>query len=305
MLFTFFYINILSILLSLTTTVFNPPGLIKEQTPVMLQREVLQTQDKEYTAITDIRYGDAEGNDNLMDLFLPEPHNSNTKLIVYIHGGSWVSGNKKEIPEAFIEELAGKRKYAVASINYRLVKDGKNIFPAQIEDIKRALAFVASNAKKYNYDEKNIALMGASAGAHLAMLYAYGYDSAKQVKTVVDIFGPTDLTDKTVRSQGLESNDIITRYLATADTSAVIAKEASPYVRLKASSGVPTILFHGTADELVNVYQSEKLYKKLQELHIPTQLELYPGEKHELRPEIALSVFTKIIIWFQQYYPPQ
>lgn len=256
-----------------------------------------------YTEITDVEYGDAGNNYNLLDAYLPDDRTSNTKVIVYIHGGSWVQGDKTEFPKALIEELVGKRKYALASVNYRLVKDGKNTFPAQIEDIKNALSFISDNAAAYEYDGNHFALIGASAGAHLALLYAYGYDSLHQVKTVVDIFGPTDLSDESVRKPGLESNAIIVNFLGTADTSAKVVKQSSPYFQLTATTGVPTILFHGTADELVNVKQSEKLYQKLQDLGVPSQIKLYPGEKHELRPAVAASVFGEMIAWLAQYYP--
>lgn len=256
-----------------------------------------------YTEFQDIQYGDAEGKYNLLDAYLPDNRTDSTKVIVYIHGGSWVKGDKKELPRQFIDELVGRRGYAVATINYRLVKEGRNIFPAQIEDIRKALAFISANAREYRYCPDRFALMGASAGAHLALLYAYAYDSLRQVKTVVDIFGPTDLSDPSVRAEGLESNDIIVNYLGTKDTAATVVKKASPYFQLTASGGVPTILFHGTADELVNVRQSEKLYEKLKTLHIPAQLELYPGGKHDLPPLVAVDVFGKIILWLKQYYP--
>ena len=256
-----------------------------------------------YTEIPDVQYGDADNHYQLLDAYLPDDRDSNTKVIVYIHGGSWVQGDKAEFPKSLVEELVGKRKYALASLNYRLVKDGKNIFPAQIEDIQKALAFISANAGEYKYDGNGFALIGASAGAHLAMLYAYGYDRLKQVKTIVDIFGPTDLSDEAVRKPGMESNDIIINFLGTPDTAAKIVKQASPYFHLTQKTGVPTILFHGTADELVPVGQSEKLYKKLQQLGIPSQIKLYPGEKHELRTPIAADVFSGMIGWLEKYYP--
>lgn len=255
-----------------------------------------------FTEIRDVPYSTPRSEYNLLDAYLPEERDSNTRVIVYIHGGSWVHGDKSEFPKTLVEELVGKRKYALASLNYRLVKDGKNIFPVQIEDIQKALAFIAANAAKYRYNGNSFALIGASAGAHLAMLYAYGYDSLKQVKAVVDIFGPTDLGDETVRKPGLESNDIITNFLGTPDVAARIVKQASPYFRLTRETGVPTLLFHGTADELVHPDQSEKLYQKLQDLGIASELKLYPGEKHELRPPVAADVFAEMIGWLEQYY---
>ncbi|HRQ50105.1 MAG TPA: alpha/beta hydrolase, partial [Agriterribacter sp.] len=115
-------------------------------------------------------------------------------------------GDKSEFPRQLIEELVGKRGYIVVSMNYRLVKDGQDRFPAQIEDVTKALAFISKNAGKYEYNGNEYALMGGSAGAHLAMLYAYGYDHAKQVKTVIDLWGPTDFTDKSVRPDGSDAD---------------------------------------------------------------------------------------------------
>lgn len=258
---------------------------------------------EEYESLLNVSYGAAPGKDNLLDIHLPKERNNTTRVIVYIHGGSWKYGDKNEFPQPLIKELAGKRKYVVVSVNYRLVKDGKNTFPAQMEDVKKALDFIRSKATTYRYNPDAFALIGASAGAHLALLYAYGYDSLQQVKTVIDIFGPTDLADKTVRSPGSESNLIIEDFLATADTTAQLVKDASPLYRLNELTGVPTLIFHGTADELVPPGQSEKLYARLQQLQIPSSLELYPGEKHELRPVIALDLFQKIVQWLTKYYP--
>lgn len=258
-----------------------------------------------YDSFTDVAYGDAQGRDNLMDAYLPKGRNANTKILVYIHGGSWKYGDKKEFPKAMIDELVGKRKYGLASINYRLIRNGQNTFPAQIEDVKKALAFISSYAAEYNYDGNHFTLMGASAGAHLALLYAYGYDEKKQVQSVIDIFGPTDLTDPVVRKAGSESNDIIESFLADGKTDDHFVRRASPFYQLTAATAVPTLIFHGTADSLVHISQSEKLQLKLEQLKVPVVFHKYPGKKHELPPDMAIDVFSKMIEWLHQYYPAQ
>jgi glycerophosphoryl diester phosphodiesterase len=256
-----------------------------------------------YQSLLDVSYGDAEGKQNLLDAFYPDNHNSNTKLIVYIHGGSWSRGDKSEFPKQLIEELVGNRGYMVVSINYRLVKDGQNLFPAQIEDVKKALEFLSSKAKRYGFNGNEFALMGGSAGAHLAMLYAYKHDAKKQVKTVVNLWGPTDLTDKSIRPDGSDADNTVIRLLGTPDHKAQICVDASPLVHLTKETSVPTISFHGVEDPLVNVSQAENLHKKLQSLGTLSQLELYPKEKHGMSASAAVDVFSKMVAWLEKQYP--
>lgn len=256
-----------------------------------------------YMVLRDVKYGSAPNGENTLDAFVPRSHNDSTKLVVYIHGGSWSAGDKSEFPKQLIDELVGKLGYAVVSINYRLVKDGKNLFPAQIDDVTKALSFLSNNAKKFQYDGNSFALIGGSAGAHLAMLYAYGHDSKKQVKTVLDLWGPTDLTDKGVRADGSNADNTVIRFLGEKDPQAQIAKDASPLHFLTSETAVPTILFHGGEDPLVNVSQAENLHKKLLALNVPTKFELYPTEKHGMSPVAAVDVFSKMIVWLKQYYP--
>lgn len=256
-----------------------------------------------YQSLLDVPYGDAEGKQNLLDAFYPDNHNSNTKLIVYIHGGSWSRGDKSEFPKQLIEELVGNRGYMVVSINYRLVKDGQNLFPAQIEDVKKALEFLSSKAKRYGFNGNEFALMGGSAGAHLAMLYAYKHDAKKQVKTVVNLWGPTDLTDKSIRPDGSDADNTVIRLLGTPDHKAQICVDASPLVHLTKETSVPTISFHGVEDPLVNVSQAENLHKKLQSLGTLSQLELYPKEKHGMSASAAVDVFSKMVAWLEKQYP--
>ncbi|AXE18455.1 hypothetical protein DR864_12175 [Runella rosea] len=256
-----------------------------------------------YQSLLDVPYATGEGKENMLDAYIPENHTPDTKVLVYIHGGSWSRGDKSEFPKQLIDELVGVKKYIVVSMNYRLVKDGKNLFPAQIEDVKKAIAFLSAQSKRYRFNGNEFALMGGSAGAHLALLYAYAHDPNKQVKTVLNLWGPTDLTDKSVRADGSDANNTVIRFLGEADPKAQICVDASPLLHLTKESGVPTISFHGVEDPLVHVSQAENLHKKLQSLGILTQLELYPHEKHGMSASAAVDVFGKMVQWLEKQYP--
>lgn len=254
-----------------------------------------------YRKLQNIAYSrDAE--ENKFDAYLPNNY-ENAQVIVYLHGSGWTGGDKNELPAPLIEQLIAQQ-YIVVSANYRLIKDGKNRFPTQMEDVKNLLNFLSANASKYNYNGNQFTLMGGSAGGHLAMLYAYGYDPEKKVKTVVDFWGPTDLTDQKLRAANPEANDKIVNLLGVSDPAAKIGFDASPYYRLTKNTGVPTLIFHGGKDPLVDVSQADKLYKKLQELGIPSQYEYYANEKHGMRGAAAMDVLVKTLAWLKKYDQP-
>jgi acetyl esterase/lipase len=261
----------------------------------------VKAQQPAYRRLLNVAYS-KDDPENTMDVYLPSNYDS-AKVIVYLHGSGWTGGDKNEFPELMIDELVGKRRYVLVSANYRLIKDGKNRFPSQMEDVKKLFAFITRSAEKYNLNSKSFALMGGSAGAYLAMLYAYGYDSLKQVKTVVDFWGPTDLADQAVLSENKEAEAKVVNLLGTSDPNAKIRFEASPYYRVTKETGVPTILFHGGKDPLVHVSQADKMFKKLQSLNIPSQYEYYPEEQHGMRGKAGVEVFVKTLVWLNQYFP--
>ncbi|MEO6648966.1 MAG: alpha/beta hydrolase [Chitinophagaceae bacterium] len=265
-----------------------------------LQAQTVESKPPAYRTFPNVSYS-SDDKENVLDAYIPENY-ENAKVIVYLHGSGWTGGDKKELPEILINELVGKRKYIVVSANYRLIRDGKNRFPAQMEDVSKLFAFLSNSADKYHFNGKEIALMGGSAGGYLAMLYAYGYDSAKQVKTVVDFWGPTDLADKVVQ-EDKDANAKVINLLGDSNPKAQIYLDASPYYRLTKETGVPTILFHGGLDPLVPVSQADKMYKKLQSLNIPSQYEFYPNEKHGMRGAAGVEVFTKTLAWLDKYFP--
>lgn len=258
------------------------------------------SQDSTYKQYLNLQYGPAEGNSNLLDLYLPNNHTDATRLIVYVHGGSWKWGSKNDFPKVLVSMLTAKG-YGVAALNYRLLKDNKNLFPAQMDDLKSAFSFLTTKASAYGYNGNQFALLGVSAGAHLSLLYLYTQDKGRQIKTMIDIVGPTDLTDRDFR-KGESGGSIVTQFLGNADPDAPVALQASPIRHLNKSNGVPTIIFHGESDDLVPVSQAKALHKKYQDLGLRSQLELYPNETHEMRKSL-FDIYAKLAVWLQGVFP--
>lgn len=254
-----------------------------------------------YRRMLNVAYS-KESEEQVMDVYFPKQY-TNAKVILYMHGGSWVSGDKSEFPSSLVEELAGKRNYIVVSMNYRLIKDGKNRFPSQMDDVGKAMNFLTAAAKKFNFNPNEFALMGGSAGGHMAMLYAYGYDHKKQIKAVVDLWGPTDLTDSSVRRPESEQERICFNLLGDHDPKATISHDASPYHKATKETAVPTLLIHGGADMLVPVSQADKMHKKLLALNVPVQYDMYPNEKHGISSAVRGEVFGKVVSWLERYFP--
>jgi acetyl esterase/lipase len=122
----------------------------------------------------DVAYGPYER--NVLDFYQAKSATP-TPLIIYIHGGGFVGGDKKTLHPDMVE-LANKKGISVAAINYRFV-DGKDlIFPTPQRDSARALQFLRTKAKEWNIDPKKIACYGGSAGAGTSMWIAFHDDLA-------------------------------------------------------------------------------------------------------------------------------
>src|SRR5687767_1691681 len=141
----------------------------------------------------DVAYGSAPLQD--MDVYLPEGRSvATTRVIVMIHGGSWSSGDKAELTR-FVDTL--KRRlpdYAIFNINYRLSAPPNNVFPTQENDVKTAIENIYSKRDEFLVSDK-YALVGASAGGHLALLQGYKYAAPIKPMAIVSFTGPTDLND--------------------------------------------------------------------------------------------------------------
>ena len=234
------------------------------------------------------------GNDaaQKMDLYLPAGRTDTTKLIIMVHGGAWIEGDKSDFTPfvpVLQQRLAG---YAVANINYRLATQTANHFPTQENDMKAAVDFLVSKAGEYGISQKFV-ILGASACAHMALLQAYKYPNPK-IKAVVDFFGPSDMT--MLYNNTDPSNQFIFAILmgGTPATNPTMYQQYSPSNFINAQTP-PTIILHGEADDLVPLAQSTSLAAKLQTAGVVHQLVTYPGLGHEIWPNDKMNdAFDKI-----------
>ena len=227
-----------------------------------------------------VSYGSNTANN--MDIYLPAGRNSDsTKVILFIHGGSWSGGDKTDFDDAITAIRSKVTGYAILNINYRLANNGINTFPAQIDDIQAALTFIESRAGEYRINTNKVCLIGASAGAHLALLEAYKNNSLGKIKAIVDLFGPTDLTDLYNNHPFPEIvKPILINFLGTTpDTNPTLYFQASPINYVTAQS-VPTKIFHGSDDIVVPIGQSYTLKSKLEANNVKVEMTVYTGEGH-------------------------
>jgi acetyl esterase/lipase len=233
--------------------------------------------------IKNIEYKNINGKSLQLDIYKPKNLTKPVPLLVFIHGGGWKGGVRSDYL-VYLVAFAMKG-YMTATVSYRLLKDGP--YPACAEDITYAVQWFYKNGEKYGYDPDRIALIGGSAGAHLALLAAYGWkkpgvnaDStdvagkSHRIKAVVDIYGPVDLTTEYSRNHSL-----VTTFLAHSFKEAPeLFTEASPIHYLD-KNDPPTMILHGTSDDLVPISQSDQLKARLDSLGVPNvyyRLPLWP-----------------------------
>ena len=114
----------------------------------------------------DIVYTKAGSAELKLDLTRPAETEGLVPAVIVIHGGAWRQGNKADV-RPLLAEFA-KRGYVAVSPQYRFCP--KDPFPAQVHDVKAAVRWIKSNAKKYRVDPERIGAMGFSAGGHLALM---------------------------------------------------------------------------------------------------------------------------------------
>ena len=243
--------------------------------------------------LADVPYGPDPA--QKMDIYLPAGRSTTeTKVIILLHGGAWATGDKTDFSE-YVDTLKRRiQDYAIFNVNYRLSTGISNLFPTQENDVKSAVEFIYSKRNEYKISDKYV-LLGASAGAHLALLQGYKQNSPVKVKAIVDFFGPTDMVEvyNNPASSQVPSATVALIVGATPGSNPTLYQQSSP-INFVTAQSPPTIILQGGTDPLVSPSQSVALKTKLEAMGVAHQYVLYPTEGHGWYGSNLIDSFNKI-----------
>lgn len=210
-----------------------------------------------------IAFTTIDGETLTADVFLPAA-TAPAPLVICIHGGGWKGGHRNAYRH--LGPLLAERGYAAFAIDYRLVRGDRNRYPAAVDDVRSAVAYVREHAAELNADPDRIVLMGDSAGAHLASLVGLTLQPA--IAAVVGVFGVYDLAAQWQHDLVSRPNDNIAQLFLGKSLidDRKLYFEASPLSYVEQGKAAPAFfLAWGTHDDIVDPAQSEQFLLALKQ----------------------------------------
>lgn len=252
-------------------------GEASARAPVPLRQLLLPFYLRDHTVerVRDLRYGPA-GRRNLLDIYRPrQPAASGAPVILQIHGGAWIVGDKAQQGLPLMLHMA-KKGFVCVAINYRL--SPRATFPDHLIDCKKALAWVREHIEDYGGDPSRILVTGGSAGGHLAAMvaltandprYQPGFEEADtSVSACVPVYGVYNLQELFGARKGAEKAwvDRMARWVMgkTESEAPELYREASPIEKI-GDNAPPFFVIHGKNDNLVPISQARSFVAALRE----------------------------------------
>ncbi|MEZ2416090.1 alpha/beta hydrolase fold domain-containing protein [Muriicola sp. E247] len=231
----------------------------------------------EELSLLDVSFG--ENPQQIYDIYLPANRSSEkTKVILLVHGGGWVEGDKASMTP-FIELIKERHpKHAIVNMNYVLAGVTPVIpaFPNQFLDIGKVIDKITAEKETLQLLPE-FGLIGTSAGAHLSLMYDFGYDIEDLVKFVVDIVGPTDFTHPFF-SEDPNFDLALSLFVDESQypQGTNYAEATSPVFNVSLSSS-PVAMFYGDQDPLVPLGNGEALDEALTIFGVTHSFTVYEG----------------------------
>ena len=271
----------------------------------------------DYMVYPNIVYRTANNVPLKLDLYLPPGERKPpVPVVMVIHGGGWVVGNKEEVGLSFLPYLA--MGWAAVNVEYRLAESSPA--PAAVEDCRCALGWILQNAEKHGLDPKRIVTTGYSAGGHLALTTGMlspsaGFDRGCQpnrpmeywstgaapmpkVAAIVNWFGITDVAG--MLEGGRDARGYAIEWIGNAANPVTLAKSVSPLDLI--TPGIPPVLtIHGDKDALVPYTDGVRLHEALKKAGVPNELFTVRGGGHgDFSPEDTSRIWAAIRAFLRQ-----
>ena len=273
---------------------------------VLLSCSFVFAEELPYTLHSDLIYSDADGNPQGLDLYLPKDTTGPWPVVVWVHGGGWKNGSKKNPKPLFLIEHG----YAVASIDFRQTHDA--MWPAQMDDCRNAIRWLRTHSRDYQLNPEKIGVWGSSSGGHLvALMGTLPYDPnekvSSRVQAVCDWYGPTDLLTMPPNNvgNGRTEEDVANSNGAkllgcTVRDCSDLAKQVSSFYQVSPDDA-PFLIMHGDEDPGVPLSQSTRLYHALQAQGVYSELDILVGAGHGGPLFATEAVQTRVLKFFDRF----
>lgn len=253
---------------------------------------------------TELVYKIIDGRNIRLDVYRPHDTLATHKTIIYIHGGSWISGTKRKIQDFYryntIKTLLNNN-IEIVSIDYSLIARHANTLENCIYDARDAIKYCFDNASYLGIDTAHVGLWGSSAGVHLAMMSYIQLPNPENIKFIIDDFGPTDISEMWSVApdclRRLVSSVFFRMRYRDLKRFDILTKAFSPLYYTQRLAHVPILVSHGDKDPIVNPRQSIWLHDSLPQT---SDLFIYPGLKHGFKTMDSTEIkhYTKRVMEF-------
>lgn len=235
----------------------------------------------------------------VMDIYLPAGRTpAVTHIMVMIHGGGWIGGDKQDYTPHINNMKNRDARYAYVNLNYRLVKDGRNLFPAAEEDINTALEYIWSRADSFHISPLT-GLIGTSAGAHPAALQGCKHNQKGYIRSMVCIMGVYDM--KRFYDKGSAGvMPLVELVLGGAPGQKPESYHAASPVFYVNGQTPPVLLIHGTEDTLVRFSQAVAMDSALKAAGAVRELYSFKGW-HAIPADVINEAAAKMFAHIDKY----
>ena len=223
-------------------------------------------------AIYDTTYASPSGMSLGFDFYRPDVVGP-VPMVICIHGGGWISGDKSDMSEVAIG--LASHGFAAACPSYRLAPH--HPYPAPLDDLRSFVAYCREHAHDLGIQPDRIASLGNSAGGHLAAMV--GLTGEERVNAVVDICGISDLSDPRADHFPISWAFLDQFMQVPYEGHEALYRDASPVCHVT-KDAPPFLIIHGEADDIVSTEQSMRLASSLSNAGVEHELHLLPNEGH-------------------------